>query len=92
MMYKIFNNTAPNYMSEYIPHFTQIQCTRNSVNSFEVAHVKTHGSCTFKFNGAKLWNRLPNYIKCAENKDTFKHQCKTFLFKKMTQEENGIYV
>jgi len=92
MMYKIFNNTAPSYMSDYIPRFAQSHCTRNSVNSFEILHVKTHGSRSFKFNGVKLWNSLPNYIKCAENKDTFKYKCKQYLTKKMVIKENAIYV
>ena len=79
-------------MSDYIPRFAQSHCTRNSVNSFEILHVKTHGSRSFKFNGVKLWNSLPNYIKCAENKDTFKYKCKQYLTKKMVIKENAIYV
>jgi len=88
LMYNIAYQTAPVYMSDYIPRKAKLQCTRNSDLSFMLPHVKTPGSHSFKFNGIKLWNSLPNYIKCAESKDIFKLKCKQYLFDQMYQQEN----
>ena len=91
-MYKILNNIAPSNMFDHIPRFAQSHCTRNSVKSFEILLVRTHGSRSFKFNDGKVWYSLPNYIKCAENKVTFKYKCKQYLTKKMVMKENTLYV
>ena len=83
MMYNIFNDTAPAYMSDYLPRFNQNYNTRRSENSFVVSHVNSYGSTTFKWNGVKLWNNLPNSIKCIESKSNFKRKSKKLLFEKM---------
>lgn len=86
-MYNIANGSAPKYMLDFIPRNVSKQHTRHSNLSFNLPQVKTPGSQTFKFNGVKLWNSLPDYLKCAESKNVFKYKCKKFLLKKMCQVE-----
>ena len=44
------------------------------------------------FNGAKVWNELPNQIKSTESKNDFKSKCKMYLFKKMQDKERSDFV
>ena len=89
MMFNIFNNTAPAYMADYIPRFNQTYNTRRSENSFVVSNVNSCGSTSFKWNGVKLWNNLPNSIKCIESKGNFKGRSKKLLFEKMHEVETS---
>jgi hypothetical protein len=60
--------------------------------SYVIPPVKTQGSKTFMYNGAKLWNELPVKIKSANTKDLFKSKCKTFLFNKMSLKETSDFI
>ena len=57
--------------------------------SYGIPKVKTRGSRSFTFNGAKLWNKLPMYIKSENTKDGFKSKCKDYLFKQMSIREES---
>jgi hypothetical protein len=92
IMFTIFKETAPAYMLDYIPRNFQSHCTRQSLNTFVLPHVKSHGSLSFKWNGVRLWNSLPNFLKCATSKDSFKYKCKKFLFDKMVKKESMDYI
>ena len=88
LMYKIFHKSAPKYMYN-VEITSHRHNTRNSSMSFMVPHVKTQGSMSFKFNGVKLWNELPDNIKMVEDKGAFKSKCKHFLMSKMYKEETS---
>ena len=91
MMFKIFHNTAPEYLCNVhlVGHGHR---TRNSCLSYTIPHVKTQGSKSFVFNGIKLWNNLPSYIRMLEDKCEFKMKCKSYLMKKMFDVEMSDYV
>ena len=72
----------PEYMCQLISKLVASHNTRNSVNAFQIDRVGSHGVHTFKWNGVKLWNKLPNDVKCAKTKSDFKIQCKRCLMKK----------
>ena len=91
IMYKIFNCSAPSYMCEYVEQHKRVYNTRYSYNSFTVPQVNSNGKLTFKWNGVKLWNKLPNYIKSCDSKKKFKSQYKKYLFNEMIKVENSIY-
>ena len=84
MMYKIFNNTAPSYMCNFqLIENVHNYRTRYSDMAYVVPKVKTQGSRTFKYNGAKLWNEIPRHIRLSQTKDIFKENCKKYLLSKM---------
>ena len=91
IMYNVYNETAPEYMCQYISKLVPSHNTRNSVNAFQIDRVGSHGVHTFKWNGVKLWNKLPNDVKCAKTKSDFKIQCKRCLMKKMVNDEMNEY-
>ena len=72
-MFKIFNNTAPSYLSE---QFERVQNqhhyqTRGSSHNFIVPGVNSAGRYSFSFVDAKNWNNLPGHIKQCITKDNF---------------------
>ena len=91
LMFTIHNKTAPEYLCNIEPVCHNYR-TRKSNISYVIPHVKSQGSKTFKYNAIKLWNDLPNSIKCSDSKDTFKTNCKTFLMNKMSNAEQSEYV
>ncbi len=93
MMYNIYNNRAPSYLCHF-QSVTNVHShrTRNSAMSYVIPRVKKHGSETFMFNGAKLWNKLPDSIKSVTSKDSFKTKCKDQLFQQMEKIENCQFI
>ena len=45
------------------------------------SRLKFYGNRAFSFCAPKLWNNLPEHIKCSPNLRTFKSSLKTHLFK-----------
>lgn len=93
MMYNIFHGLAPTYLCTF-KRVADIHShnTRKSENCYVVPHVKSHGSKSFMYNGAKVWNNLPKYIKCTKTKDDFKNKCKKYLFNTMQDKEKNEFV
>ena len=60
--------------------------------SYVIPHVKTQGSKTLMYNGAKLWNDLPVTIKSFNTKDLLKSKCTTFLFNKNSLKETSDFI
>ena len=86
LMFNIFNNVAPSYMCD-IDQISHRHNTRQSDSAYVVPRVKGQGSKSFKFNGSKLWNKLPVNVKHAQQKNRFKKECKTMLMTRMKQRE-----
>ena len=88
MMYNIHNGLAPSYLCNF-KKVTDVHSyfTRRSDMSYVIPEIKTQGSKTFMYNGAKAWNDLPNVIKDIDSKDVFKSKCKSYLFDKMQNVE-----
>ena len=81
-VYKIIHNLSPEYMSDL---FQSKECYYIYRNKFilKLPTYKTNkfGKQCFRFEGAKLWNSLPNNIKCITDVKMFKdclHKCKGF--------------
>ena len=93
MMYSIYNGTAPSYLCNF-KKVSEIHSysTRHSNMSYVIPHVKSQGSKSFTFNGAKLWNNLPMYVKNETTKDGFKLKCKEYLFSQMSKQEECDYI
>jgi hypothetical protein len=92
-MYNVYHNTAPSYLCNFQKvSDVHSHITRNSELAYVIPHVKTQGSLSFMFNGAKLWNQLPVSIRTSENKDIFKSKSKSFLFNKMASAETSDFI
>ena len=93
MMFNIYNGKAPSYLCTF-DKVTDVHShfTRNSNMCYVIPQVKTQGSRSFMFNAAKAWNDIPNCIKNVDSKDDFKMKCKSYLFKRMQDEENNEFV
>ena len=76
LAYKSINGIAPPYMQElfrYAHHGHVLRLLVPQVNS-------KYGLRSFSVIGPKLFNKLPESVKCSENVDIFKSVLKTFLF------------
>ena len=90
MMYSIYNNLAPAYLCNF-QKLSDVHThnTRNSSMSYVIPHVKSQGSNSFMFNGAKSWNNLPVSVRSVVTKDNFKQKCKCYLFGQMADREDS---
>ena len=57
--------------------------------NYVLPEIKTQGKKTFMYNGARLWNSLPDTIKLIEVKDNFKKKCKKQFFSLMKRKEDS---
>ena len=48
--------------------------------------LKTYGDCTFSVSAPKLWNDIPEIVKCSVDLSTFKRNLRTYLFKRYFNE------
>lgn len=88
MMYKIYHGEAPSYMCN-LARVTHNHATRNSTMSFIVPQVKSQGLKSFSYNGIKLWNSIPSYIRKICSKEDFKFKCKKHMFNLMRLENQS---
>ena len=80
-IFKIYHGMSPIYLSDLVAKTNQMYNARNVksvlIPSFNSA---TYGYNSFKYQGAKIWNKLPNVIKSA---------CDLKMFKRLINEWNG---
>jgi hypothetical protein len=84
--YKIFCNTAPEYLTAVIKKRSYERTTRSSHFSlleYSCAHprLKSCGERCFYFYCVHVWNKLPETIRACDTLSLFKAKLKTFLFK-----------
>ena len=70
---KTLSNLNPRYMQELFERNSSSYSTRRP-NDLKIPRVNqtSYGSRSIKFEGAKLWNHLPEDTKSAEHLNTFK--------------------
>ena len=87
MMYDIFNSGAPSYLKELFPLKVENRCAYNlrsddNVNILNLPKVNIEiFRNSFSYLGAKCWNRLPNNLRNAFSKNSFKIKCKQYVLK-----------
>ena len=91
-VFNVYHKRAPEYLCRSFQLVNHGHSTRHSHKCFIIPHVNSKGSSSFTFNGIKLWNSLPNYIKDIELKENFKQKCKKYLMKLMQKEEDDDFV
>jgi hypothetical protein len=93
MMFNVCNGIAPSYLCTFMKiSDVHNHATRNSDFGFVIPHVKTQGTFSFMYNGAKLWNNLPVNIRMLDSKKLFKTTCKKHLFSVMKLKESSEFI
>ena len=79
-IYKILANMNPPYMQELFERSSS-SCSTRRPYDLMVPRVNqsSFGSRSIKFEGARLWNHLPQNIKSVENLSTFKQLIKNWM-------------
>ena len=79
-IYKTLSNINPRHMQELFERSSSSYSTRRP-NDLKVPRVNqtTYGSKSIRFEGARLWNHLPEHIKSAENLNIFKNLIKYWI-------------
>ena len=78
-IYKTLNNLNPGYMKDIFQVQQSAYSTRRPYN-IKVPRVNqtTFGTRSIRYEGAKIWNHLPNSLKSAETLEIFKSLIKTW--------------
>ena len=79
LMYDIYHGTAPDYLCQNFHHNTNRYLTRSNQNCFTVPNNRGIASNNFNFIGSKEWNNLPNNVKLATSKLSYKKLVRSFL-------------
>ena len=77
IVYKTLNENEPQYLADKLSIKTVDKTTRYNISNIKQLEVpfnrkRTQGDRGFSFTGPSYWNKLPNYIKEAENLGKFK--------------------
>ena len=83
--YKALNDLAPTYVRDLLTPYTpprQLRSSSKDLLSIPHFNLKTYGARSFSVAAPTLWNTLPSDIKNSSSVSLFKHELKTFLFKK----------
>jgi hypothetical protein len=78
-MYDVYHQVAPNYLSQSFISIDHLYSTRYRQNNFYVRKPNGVDKGNFNYQGALLWNNLPNAIKCVNSKVAFKSKVRQFL-------------
>lgn len=81
MVFKLLNNLAPSYLRD---HFETSENNNYSLRGRKMMCVLPKPRTeflrrSFAFSGAKIWNELPESIRCIDNLNTFKSHLQSLL-------------
>ena len=93
-MYKVKTGSSPCYLRELFKEVSTVHNfnTRNRNYNFNVPFVKGIASNSFFFRATKLWNLLPNKIKCSTSYMSYKRKTKAYLSKTALSKQKSDYV
>ena len=85
-VFKCLHNLTPQYLCSLFRIKENIRDLRSSGKALllEIPYTnrKSYGDRSFRVNGAKIWNELPNSIRLIDSITEFKKNLKTYLFRK----------
>ena len=88
--FKALNNLCTSYISDLLEIYKPTRCLRSSRrNLLAIPHSKLKsydGDRAFSVSAPKLWNDIPETIKCSVDLNAFKRNLKTYLFKRYFDE------
>ena len=84
LMYKCINGMAPDYLSDQVTLISEVNTYNTRSSSTLEVLVPTVNRSVFKksfsYNGAIIWNSLPDFIRRADSLQSFKLLYKRFYF------------
>ena len=89
LTFKALNNLCPSYISDLLETYKPTRSLRSSSRNLLTiprSKLKSYGDRAFSVCAPKLWNDIPEIIKCCANLKTFKRNLKTYLFKRYFNE------
>ena len=87
----ILNNLCPSYtrISDLLETYKPARNLRSSGRKLLVvprSKLKSYGDRAFSLAAPRLWNDIPDNIKCSEDLSSFKRNLKTYLLKRYFNE------
>ena len=79
-VYKAIRGHSPPYMNDMFTSRQEQTHSLRNAHQLNIPCTRTvgFGSHSIQFEGARLWNHLPNKIRCAENLASFKKLLRTW--------------
>ena len=79
-VYKAIHGHSPPYMNDMFTSRQEQTHSLRNAHQLNIPCTRTvgFGSHSIQFEGARLWNHLPNKIRCAENLASFKKLLRTW--------------
>ena len=85
LTYRSLNDLGPSYVRDLLQAYKPTRSLRSSTRNLLVtprSRLKFYGDRAFLVCTLKLWNNLPEHMKCSLNLTSFKSNLKTYLFKR----------
>jgi len=85
LTFKALNNLSPTYIRNVLQNYKPVRRLRSSSMNLLVSprsRLKFKSDCAFSVCALKLWNNLPEHIKCNLSLRSFNSSLKTYLFKR----------
>lgn len=77
LMFKTINDLTPAYLKELFLEYDTSYCLRNTNKKLKLPQPRTeYLKRSFGYDGAALWNKLPEHLRMAKSLGTFKKKLK----------------
>ena len=76
--FKALNNLCNSFISD----FKSLRSSSRNLLVIPRSKLKSYGDRAFSVSAPKLWNDIPETIKCSVDLNAFKRNLKTYLFKR----------
>ena len=89
LTFKALNNVCPSYIRDLLENCKPTRILRSSSRNLLViprSKLKSDGNHAFSVSAPKLWNDIPDIIKCSVDPNAFKRNLKTYLYKRYFNE------
>ena len=81
LTFKALDNLCPSYISDLLETYKPARTLKSSGRKLLVvprSKLKSYGDHAFSVAAARLWNDIPDSIKCSEDLSSFKRNLKTY--------------
>ena len=92
MVFKYYNETAPNYINDTLTRKISLPCLRISDDKFLLKFIsenQKYKDRKFSTAAPALWNKLTHDIRSSSTIGMFKKKLKTHLFKEYYENHNA---
>ena len=93
LTFKALNNLCPSFISDLLEAYKPTRTLRSSSGNLLViprSKLKSYGDRVISASAPKLWNDIPETIKCGANRTSFNP--KTYLFKRYFNEKLCLFI